>query len=173
MKVLERRLRQFAQHFNLEKSGTAYTCASFGHAHTRRRNVRVRQRSRRSIWRREEFAGKESEKWNIHGTQMWLSSLLFCPIVCCDARERSSYRVAVVFAVASGDQIVPSFFCPLPLRHPVSFCGSVTKTIWASGEGERARRASGRQRQGPFLPSSPRCYKTQLPQPWRRVCQVG
>ena len=71
---------------------------------------------------------------------MWLSSL-FCPIVCCDARERSSYRVAVfAVVVASGDQIVPSFFYPLPLRHPVSFCGSVTKTIWASG-GRAAGRA--------------------------------
>ena len=80
---------------------------------------------------------------------MWLSSLLFCPIVCCDARERSSYRVAVVFAVASGDQIVPSFFCPLPLRHPVSFCGSVTKTIWASGGRPRERQA------GPFPSSLP------------------
>ena len=57
-------------------------------------------------------------------------------------------------ASQAGDQIVPSFFCLssfVPLRHPVSFCGSVTKTIWASGE-RSEERDGGREREGPFLP---------------------
>ena len=168
------RNRQLTQRGDLEESGTAYTCASGseGRAHARF-GGRVSPTSRRPIWRREEFAGKESGIFTGHKCG---SLLLFCPIVCCDARGRegrrrhSSYRVDV----ASGDQIVPSFFCPLPLRHPVSFCGSVTKTIWASErrEGERqGERAAGRRALS-FLPASPRRYKTQLPQRWRRIHRV-
>ena len=103
---------------------------------------------RRPIWRRrEEFGGRESE---YSRTQIWFSHFLLARLPTATVGQTSFVRHTASRRRKRGDQIVPSFFCPLsflPLRHPVSFCGSVTKTIWASGESERER-----ERQGPFLP---------------------